>query len=222
MDPLKQALIASEAGTLVQRDPSIAPPPVTLKLDLACGQVPKDGFEGVDIWEGAKHVVDLQKFPWPFADNSVAEVYCSHYIEHIPHVPSVITPDGREQNPFFAFFDEVWRILIPGGWARIIAPNARSNRGFMDPTHQRFIVAETFFYLNEEFRKVNKLDHYNVRCNFGFNVVPTVDSVLNTMHPEVQNRRFQHEWNTIHDWVATLQAIKPNMPATPVPPPQLG
>lgn len=205
-------------GDVILPDPPALPMaagPLTLKLDLACGQVPTPGFEGVDIFPGAQHVVDLQKYPWPFATSSVIEVVCSHYVEHIPQYPLV---DG--QNPFFAFFDELYRILAPGHWAKIIVPNARSNRGFQDPTHTRYIVAETFLYLSEEFRKVNKLDHYNVKCNFALNVVPTVDSVINTMHPEVQQRRFNHEWNTIHDWVAVIQAIKPGMDGTaPVPPP---
>jgi hypothetical protein len=57
----------------------------SIKLDLGCGQNPKDGFEGVDIRGGkAKHVVDLFKFPWGFADNSVDEIHCSHFMEHIP------------------------------------------------------------------------------------------------------------------------------------------
>jgi hypothetical protein len=200
----------------------LAAPPSQRKLDLACGQVPRPGFEGVDIWTGAQHVVDLQKFPWPFETSSIEEAYCSHYVEHIPHYPPVKTADGRDQNPFFAFFDELWRILEPGAWATIVCPNARSNRGFQDPTHQRFIVGETFLYLNAEFREVNKLDHYNVACNFAVNAVPTVDASANALHPEAQHRHFNNYWNTIHDWVATIQAVKPNMPAQPRPAPKLG
>jgi hypothetical protein len=56
-----------------------------LKLDLGCGQNPKEGFEGVDLYgEKAKHKVDLFKFPWPFADNSVEEIHASHLLEHVP------------------------------------------------------------------------------------------------------------------------------------------
>lgn len=199
---------------------SIAPPPVTRKLDLACGQTPQPGFEGVDIWEGAQHVVDLEQFPWPFEDNSVSEVFCSHYVEHIPHYPPVITKDGKKQNPFFAFFDELYRILEPGAWAKIIVPCGRSSRGFWDPTHQRFMMAETFLYLSAEWRKLNRLDHYNARCDFNVNVVPAVDPVINTYHPEVQQRHFNNYWNAIHDWHAQIQAKKPgadlSRPAPPI------
>jgi len=202
--------------------PVMARPPVTRKLDLGAGQRPREGFEGVDIWPGAQHQVNLQKFPWPFEDNSVSAIHCSHYIEHIPHYPMVITADGREQNPFFAFFDEVWRILVPDGFASIIAPSARSNRGFQDPTHQRFIVGETFLYLVEEWRKINGLDHYNAKCNFLVSANATIDSNLNTFHPDVQQRMFNNYWNTTIDWVAELKAIKPgSVTGTPDPLPKL-
>lgn len=57
-----------------------------LRIDLACGQVPKEGFEGVDLLATGPGIrkVDLTKFPWPFEDNSVDALYCSHFIEHIP------------------------------------------------------------------------------------------------------------------------------------------
>lgn len=186
---------------------AVAAAPVTRKLDLACGQVPAPGFEGVDIWSGAQHVVDLQQFPWPFADASVAEVRCSHYIEHIPQYPLVQRADGTMQNPFFAFFDELHRILVPGGWAEIITPNARNNRGFQDPTHTRYIVGETFMYLNAEWRKANKLDHYNTTCHFGFTLNFTIDAETNLKHEAARDHAINRDWNVIHDWVARLQKL---------------
>ena len=59
--------------------------PSLIKLDLGCGLNPREGFEGVDLYgDKAKHKVDLFKFPWPFVDNSVDEIACSHLLEHIP------------------------------------------------------------------------------------------------------------------------------------------
>lgn len=199
--------------------PELHVPEPTLKLDLACGQTPREGFEGVDLWCEAKHKVNLQKYPWPFETSSVAEIHCSHYVEHIPmeyvDASGNVTNSELGQDALFRFFDEVHRILKPGGWATIIVPNARSNRGFQDPTHRRFFVAETFLYLFADWRKVNKLDHYNVKCNFagdpngqGADIVPIILAEHNAWSQEVQNRRFTHEWNTIMDWQARLRAIK--------------
>lgn len=188
-----------------------AAPAVTRKIDLACGQNCREGFEGVDIWPGAPIVHDLSIYPWPFADNSVAEINCSHYVEHIQmefvdEIGNPVVKGG--QDSYLKFFDEVWRILVPDGWATITVPNARSNRAFQDPTHRRFIVAESFLYLSNDWRKLNKLDHYNTKCNFGINVVPIIPIEHNALSPEVQTRKFNGEWNSILDWQAQLKTIK--------------
>jgi hypothetical protein len=191
----------------------LAPDTVTRKLDLACGQSPREGFEGVDRWEGAQHRVNLFKFPWPFGDSSVAELHCSHFIEHIPMIevyPEDGTPVhyGEGVDLFLRFFDECFRILVPGGWMEVTCPCARHNRAYQDPTHRRFIVSETFLYLSKEFRVVNKLDHYGVQCDFGVSVNPIVNQELTLKHAEVSNRMMTHEWNRVLDWQARLQSKK--------------
>lgn len=125
-----------------------------VKLDIACGKNKKNGFTGVDIWKGADIVVDLKKFPWPFEDNSVDEIFCSHYIEH--------TPD------LISFANELYRIMKPGAKAEIIAPYYSSIRAWQDPTHLRAISENTFLYFNKEWRTINKLDHYPITANFDF------------------------------------------------------
>jgi len=125
-----------------------------LKLDIACGKKTKDGFTGVDIWEGAEIVADLEKFPWPFADNSVDEIYCSHYIEH--------TPD------LISFANELYRIMKVGAKAEIIAPYYSSIRAWQDPTHLRAISENTFLYFSKKWREINKLDHYPINVDFDF------------------------------------------------------
>lgn len=191
----------------------MAPVPVTRKLDLACGQSTKEGFEGVDIWNGAQHVVDLQEYPWPFEDNSVLELHCSHYIEHIPMAMFYHGEPGlsSKKDALFAFFDECWRILVPDGWMTVQWPCHRSDRAFQDPTHRRFPTAQTMAYMNEEWRRANKLDHYNVECNFIGDCNPVVDQALTLRMPEVAQKKMQHEWNTIFDWVGKLQK-KPRLP----------
>jgi predicted SAM-dependent methyltransferase len=216
----------------------IVKPPVTRKLDLACGQSPRDGFEGVDIYAGAQHQVDLQEYPWPFEDESVLELNCSHYIEHIPmeYVMLPLTPtescgalfdtahdcygSGCRRFPrkdaLFAFFDECYRILVPDGWLHVVVPAHRSDRAFQDPTHRRFITAQTFAYMNEDWRRVNKLDHYNVECNFIGDCHPVVLEELNLRYPDTAQRMIQRDWNTVIDWTAKMQR-KPRLPLRAVP-----
>jgi len=216
---------------------TIAKPPATRRLDLASGQNVRVGFEGVDIWPGAQHVVNLQQYPWPFEDESVLEVNCSHYIEHIPMEMIVgrrcrccgghgivrfegsaercsHCQDGVQAWPakdaLFAFFDECYRILVPDGWLHVVVPAHRSDRAFQDPTHRRFITAQTFAYMNQEWRRINRLDHYNVDCNFVGNANPVVDQTLTLRHPDVAQQMIQRNWNTVIDWTASMQK-KPRM-----------
>ena len=60
-----------------------------LQVDLACGSSKHaDDYLGVDVSDetDADIIWDLHIYPWPFEDNSVDKIHCSHYIEHIPHI----------------------------------------------------------------------------------------------------------------------------------------
>jgi len=178
-----------------------------LKLSLACGSRVPEGFKGVDIAKNASadYVMDLLKFPWSqFKDNSVDEIECSHFIEHIPH------GDGY-QDPFFQFFDEIYRILKPTefdpnnpnipikGFAQIAAPYYSSNRAWWDPTHQRAISEASFLYLNKQWRIDNKLDHYPVSCDFDFSYGYVLAPEWQNRSQEVQTFATQHYLNVVSD-----------------------
>lgn len=174
-----------------------------VKLDLASGQSPREGYEGVDLFApNAKYKVDLLKFPWPWPDSSVDTLHCSHFIEHIP------TENYQDKDLFFCFFDECYRILKPNALMTLFCPCGRSNRAFQDPTHRRFIVAETFQYLNEDWRKIQKLDHYNVDCNFAVKINPIIPVEVQNENESLRNKMMMHYWNIIIDWQIILKAIK--------------
>jgi predicted SAM-dependent methyltransferase len=205
--------------SLVSPSPPLveAPAPVLRKLDLGCGQNPKEGFEGVDLYgDKAKHRVDLFKFPWPFEDSSVDEIHCSHFLEHVP----AREVETRDLIPFtkgsdlfvgadmlFVFMDECWRILKPESWMTAIVPSGRSNRAYQDPTHRRFFMQETFLYFSRDWRKMNGLDHYRVRCNFGCDVPYSLPQEEGLRAAEVQQQRFQTLWNVTIDWHAKLKKL---------------
>lgn len=205
-----------------------------MKLDLACGGVPAEGFEGVDITqvvrdgvERVKHVFDLLRFPWPFADGSVDEVRCAHFIEHIPqlfHTKDPRFPVGHEltavaEGPhsvslFLKFFDEIYRVLKPGGSAHIFCPHGHSDRAFWDPTHTRFIMEGTFHYLDRDWRKANNLEHaaYGISCHFPIKLrqlrgaaSPEQDRELELMaNDKVKDKAVERWWNMISDFDAIL------------------
>lgn len=156
-----------------------------MKLDIGCGKNKKSGFTGVDIWEGADIVWDLEQFPWPFEDSSVDEIYCSHYIEHTKDLVS--------------FANELYRILKIGGKAEIIAPYYSSIRAWQDPTHLRAISENTFFYFCKEWREVNKLDHYPIVSDFDFTYRLFLDESWRGKSDDELKYAIKHYMNVVTD-----------------------
>jgi predicted SAM-dependent methyltransferase len=225
--------VADALKMAVPSDVSEKPPlamaagPGGFRLDLACGQSPREGFQGVDLLaQNAQYKVDLFKFPWPWKDGSVDDLHSSHFVEHIPAreieerdmdlsrcesngLPSSgMIKDFVGKDMLFAFFDECWRILKKNGKMTVLVPCLRNDRAFQDPTHRRFIPAQMFLYLNDPWRKENKLDHYRVRCNFDVKCDPIVPMEMTLYHPEAQAIKLNHYWNSIIDWTASLTALK--------------
>ena len=169
-----------------------------MKLDIACGQNKQKGFKGVDIapGEGVDFVWDLEKFPWePFEDNSVEEVYCSHYIEHVPDL--------------MKFMNEIYRICIDGAKVTFLAPYYTSIRAWQDPTHKRAISEATFMYFDSEWRKMNKLDHYPINCNFkGEQMAVFFNPPWDKKTEEARRFAQQHYWNVISDILVNLKVVK--------------
>ena len=169
-----------------------------LKLDLACGASKKENFTGVDIFpcEGVDIVADLNKYPWSFAEeNSVYELYCSHFIEHVADIKS--------------FMEECWRILMPSGHITFIAPYYTSIRAFQDFTHVRPISEATFYYFNQDWLKANKLEHYGVRCNFAVEYTKyCFESQWVIRGDEAREWARKHIPNSVLDMETMLKAIK--------------
>ena len=175
----------------------------TLKLDLACGQSPAEGFTGVDIWDGAEIQQDLTQYPWPWKDRSVSELHCSHYVEHIP----LEVLRGDLTDGLCAFMNEAHRILKKGGTFTIRHPHNRSDRAFQDPTHRRFIPAMTWWYFNRQWREANRLDHYPITADFD-----VVAMYADGLNEDLQNRaedvqlwQGERYWNQFADLVVVLK-----------------
>jgi len=153
-----------------------AEPAALLKLDLGCGKNPREGFTGVDSRNfGQPITADLRK-KWPWADNSVAEVHCSHFVEHLTAAERV------------HFVNELYRILVPEGKAKIVAPHWNSPRAFGDLTHQWPPVSEWWFlYVNKGWREVNAPhSDYNPEVNFEVAYAPILRADIAQRNQEYQ------------------------------------
>jgi len=108
------------------------------KLNLGCGQFPKKGYVNLDIYPDAKADIfhDLNKFPYPFKDNSFSLIEADHVLEHLHNPLQVIK--------------ECHRILMQGGKLIIKAPHF--SRGFSHSDHKRGFDITLPYYFNLEFK----------------------------------------------------------------------
>ncbi len=128
-------------------------------------------------------------------NNSIFEVHCSHYIEHV--------------TDLISFMQELHRVLIPGGRATFYAPYYSSIRAYQDPTHKREISENTFLYYNRKWREVNKLTHYPITCDF--NILSTKFLYSNEWKMrsmEAKEYARKHNINVVDDIEVVLQAVK--------------
>lgn len=175
-----------------------------VRIDLACGQTKKEGFKGVDREkvEGVDFVHDLMEFPWPFADDSVYEFNCEHFVEHIPHYVQGYTKDG-----FVLFMEEVWRCLMPEGTIRIVCPYFMSEEAFQDPTHTRMISDRTFMYFDKTIVQ-EKLNHYTGQCNFRETQrKKTVDNNFQGKSEVATRWAIKHYWNVVREAEYVLRKV---------------
>jgi hypothetical protein len=137
-----------------------------MKLNLGCGLVQKHESYWVNVDKkelvGVDQVVNLFQFPWPWGDDTVDEILCSHLLEHVPHEWKWSSGDTWPSAPFavkdwaskladldgfYAFFAECWRVMKHGALAVFTVPYGASRYAMQDPTHVRFIVRSTIGYI---------------------------------------------------------------------------
>ncbi len=194
-----------------------AAPAKLVKLDFGCGPNPREGFEGVDRiqFDGkVTHLLDVRETPWPWPDNSVEEAHASHFLEHLTNL------DGKWER--VKFFNELHRVLIPGGKCQLIFPHWASMRYYGDPTHKEPFSEFGFYYLAREWRLGNaekgigaNAPHADVShnpngysCDFeavwGYGIHP----LIQLKNQEAQQFAFQFYKEAIQDLHATLTCRK--------------
>jgi hypothetical protein len=173
------------------------------KLDIACGQNKQPGFKGIDVAGDPDILWDLNETPWPIKTSSVGQVFCSHYVEHIPH-----HRPGWDRDGWWIFFDELHRVMKKDAVAEFLCPYVMNGRAFWDPTHVRFIHEQTWYYLDRQWREAQRLDHYPVKCDFEVVTIDTTgvpDDFMARNHEQQMFAR-THYWNALGDLRVLLKA----------------
>ena len=103
-----------------------------MKLNLGCGNKILDGYVNVDKFDiynvDIKH--DLEKFPYPFNDDSIEEIILHHVLEHV----------GQDPDVFIKILKEIYRICKNHALINIAVPHPRHESFISDPTHVRPIT----------------------------------------------------------------------------------
>lgn len=105
---------------------------VEMKLNLGTGNQPKEGYTNIDILrlKGVDIIHDLDKFPYPFKDNSIDEIYTEYTLEHLKDIIRTLK--------------ELYRICKPNATIEIIVPHFTAHRMFGDLTHHQFFSYTSF------------------------------------------------------------------------------
>lgn len=215
-----QPVVNSTAVPFEERvSASVTPAPVAeakpLKLDIGCGPNKREGFIGVDslpfdgkvdvvlnvvapkvykgngvptTWHGAPTQIEQ----WPWDDNSVDEVYSSHFVEHLT---------GAER---IGFWNELYRVMKPGAKATITTPHWASGRAYGDPTHQWPPVVEfSWYYLDKGWRTANA-PHVGLNCDFLATWGYSLAHPWSLKTQEAQAFALNHYREVAQDMIATI------------------
>ena len=113
-----------------------------MKLNLGSGSKRIEGYINVDKYDTFKPdiVHDLEKFPYPFENNSVTHVLLSHVLEHL----------GQNPDVFNSIIKELYRICVNKAFIDIRVPHPRHEDFISDPTHVRPITIMTLYLYDKE------------------------------------------------------------------------
>lgn len=99
-------------------------------LDLGAHFSKPEGYIGVDLYD-SDVVADLRD-GMPFPDSSVGIVRASDFLEHLPDKEFTM--------------NEIYRVLVPGGWLLSTTPSTDGRGAFQDPTHVSYYNENSFWY----------------------------------------------------------------------------
>jgi SAM-dependent methyltransferase len=146
---------------------------------------------------GPDLVCALGHAPIRLANDSVDVAVAHHVLEHIGW--------QGDTNEWFYFWEDLYRVLKPGGLLKFESPLASSTWAWADPSHTRALSPESFVFFDQDSYRVagSNISPFRIRCDFervgDVAYLPDVNPVV------VARERVSH-------FSGTLRARKPLRP----------
>lgn len=185
--------IPTGEGNMAKKAAKLAVVEQPLKLDLGCGRNPKEGFTGVDCRDFGQAITADLRQPWPWKNDSVEEVNCSHFVEHLT---------GQER---IHFVNELYRVMKKDAKAQLVTPSWSSCRAYGDLTHQWPPVSEMwFYYLSKDWREKEAPHNDFYKCDFQATWGYSLHQGIMSRNSEYQQHALQFWKEAAQDIIATL------------------
>jgi ubiquinone/menaquinone biosynthesis C-methylase UbiE len=109
-----------------------------MKINLGGENSEVNGYKNLDLFPGenVSFVHDLNKFPYPFKDNSIEEIKAEDVLEHLDSIPKPL--------------QEFHRICKNKAKIKIKVPIYPSELMFENPTHKLVFTRNTFTWFTKE------------------------------------------------------------------------
>ncbi len=120
------------------------------RLDLGGLKGQNEGFTSVNIFQPCDIEWDLDRFPYPFKNNSAGAVVMASTLQHLKDPKLVM--------------QEVWRICKPNAKVFVTVPYWKYHTILYNPGHYHDFRMEWFRNLNEDNPKL--VDETTIGCNF--------------------------------------------------------
>ncbi|MFN9871591.1 MAG: class I SAM-dependent methyltransferase [Cyanobacteriota bacterium] len=157
------------------------PPLPVIKLNLGCGSRQLEGYVNVDGFAGCHpdQVVDLERTPWPFPDNSAEEIVLHHVLEHL----------GQQPKVFLAVMQELYRVAAADALIHIDVPHPLHDDFRTDPTHVRSITPRTLsMFSRRNCEEWQRLGYANTPLALMTGVDFEIESVRYDLDPDTRAR----------------------------------
>ncbi|MCE9644174.1 glycosyltransferase [Candidatus Parcubacteria bacterium] len=188
-----------------------------MRLNLGCGYNKLPGYVNVDREEACTPDIiwNLEKYPWPWQENSVEEIVFDHSLQQL----------AQDPRAYIRLWQEVYRVAKDGCSVKVSAPHWRSDAFLNDPLNVRTVTPEGLAMfdnvrnLRDEASggretKLGIFAGIDLDCepaSAQYRFVPEVAEALRNGHIPYERVRalLEHEGNVAQSFALEMKIVKP-------------